>query len=285
MNRYRKPIVSVLLVLATVVLMGLTARERERVTLLEQQIVELLAPVQAVFSRAAQRARETAADLAELAQVRVENERLRGRLELVPWLEQELAQVRAENARMRRLLGFAETQPFAFIAARVIARNPDNWFSYAVLDKGAADGVSRDMAVVTYGGLVGRVVRVGQRTCTVLFILDRDSGVAVGVYRGEASGETATQVPVPQLESFGVVLGHGAQRPLLHLRIFSPDAAVKPGDSVLTSGLGGVFPAGLYVGRVEEVGWGEMGLVKWATVRPAVDFDRLSEVLIVTGAR
>lgn len=277
MGRHRKPILSVLLVLVTVTLVSLTARERERVSWLEQQAVELLAPIQATFSQGAHRVREAVVGLSELAVVRVENAELRRQLDRLPWLEQELLETRGENERLRRLLGVAESQPFSFIAARIIARNPDNWFSYAVLDKGSASGVTRDMAVVAHGGLVGRVIRVSPRTSTVLFLLDRDSGVAAGVYRPGDDDDA------PELESFGVVLGQGTQQPFLHLRLFSHEARLEPGDRVVTSGLGGIFPPGLVVGEVLDVRWDELGLAKSATVTPAVAFHRLQEVLIITG--
>lgn len=279
MGRYRKPILSLLLVLATVTLVSLTARERERVSWLEQQAVELLAPVQAAFSQTAQRVREAAAGLSELAEVRVENVALRDQLRRLPWLEQELLELRAENERLRQLVGFSQAQPFSFTAARLIARNPDNWFSYAVMDKGSRDGIARDMPVVTHGGLVGRVVRVSPRTSTVLFLVDRDSGVAARVYR------PGDQKTLTETESYGVVLGQGAQQPVLHLRIFSHEARVEPGDRVVTSGLGGVFPPGLAVGEVLAVTGDELGLSKTATVAPAVDFHRLLEVLIITDPR
>ena len=272
----RRRLLSVLLVLSTVVLMSLTARERERLTWLEEQAVELLSPIQRSFSLAASRTRAAIQDLSGLTRAQAENAALRRRLELMPKLEHELEQLRAENNRLRQLLGFAKTQPFTTIAARVVARNSDNWFSYAVLDKGARAGIERNMPVVTPEGLAGRVVRTSADTATVLFLLDRDSGVAVGIYRG-VPGEGA-----PVLTSFGVVLGRGEHGATLRLRVFAHDARIEPGDRVVTSGLGGVFPPGLLVGEVRHVDTDAFDLVPEAEVMPAVDFDRITEVLVVT---
>jgi len=271
----RRRLLSLLVVLSTVVLMSLTARERERVTWLEEQAVEVLSPIQRSFSLAASRVRGTVQDLSGLARAQVENAALRRRLEFVPQLEHELQQLRAENNRLRQLLGFSDAQPFTTIAARVVARNSDNWFSYAVLDKGARAGIERNMPVVTPEGLAGRVVRTSADTATILFLLDRDSGVAVGIYRGVPGDEA------PALKSFGVVLGQGEHGATLRLRVFAHDARIEPGDRVVTSGLGGTFPPGILVGEVHRVDAGAFDLVIEAEVMPAVDFDRITEVLVV----
>jgi rod shape-determining protein MreC len=273
----RRRLFSLILVLSTVVLMSLTARERERLTWLEEQAVEALSPIQRSFSLAASRARGAVQDLSELAGAQVENAALRRRLELLPRLEQELQQLRAENNRLRHLLGFAEAQPFTTIAARIVARNSDNWFSYAVIDKGARAGIQRNMPVLTPEGLAGRVVRTSADTATILFLLDRDSGVAVGVYRETSEAEA------PALRSFGIVLGQGEQGATLRLRVFAHDAQIEAGDLVATSGLGGVFPPGILVGEVSSVSTDAFDLAIEAEVVPAVDFDRVTEVLVVAG--
>jgi rod shape-determining protein MreC len=272
----RRRLLSLLLVLSIVVLMSLTARERERLTWLEEQAVELLSPIQRSFSLAASRVQRAVDDLSELARAQAENDDLRRRLELLPPLEHELQELRSENNRLRQLLGFSETRPFPTVAARVVARNPDNWFSYAVLDKGARAGIERNMPVVTPEGLAGRIVRTSADTATILFLLDRDSGVAVGIYR------TLPGTEAPVLKAFGVVLGQGEHGAVLRLRVFAHDVQIEPGDRVVTSGLGGVFPPGLLVGEVRQVETDAYELVTEAEVMPAVDFDRITEVLVVT---
>lgn len=205
--------------------------------------------------------------VARLEEERARLEKEAGRARL---LEAEVEELRQENARLRALLAFRSSlgdlggRP---VAATVIARNPERWFSSVTVAAGRRQGVGQYGPVLAAGGLAGRVLRVGDDTSQVLLITDPRSGVG-----GRAQRDT---------RAAGVVLGRGGRDGLLVMRFFRNDAEVRRGDLIVTSGLGEVFPPGLPVGRVVDVFSGEGGLVRYAHLAPAADLDRLSDVLIL----
>ncbi len=193
-----------------------------------------------------------------------ENDELRKRV-----LELEANEVRSraiddENQRLTSLLELQEDQLKDGIAARVAARDPSSWFSEVVVDKGELDGVDDQTVAVVPQGVVGRVVAVAEHSARVRFVLDPESAVpvmleashAVGILYGE-SGYTCT------------------------VRFLDHSVEVKEGELVLTSGLGDVYPRGLVVGRVVRNYGRTEALYQSVQVRPACEFGRLHEVLLV----
>jgi len=194
-----------------------------------------------------------------------ENQKLRAR---VARLEMGLGQIRAErgeNERLRRLLHLAERHPYELVAAHVVGRSLDRLGGSLALDKGSAEGVEANRAILTPDGLVGRVERTSRHAARVLTLLHRDCAVAARIDRSRVDG---------------VVRWEYGDQPKLDLLYVSSQEDVKPGDAVLTSGLGGIFPEGIRIGTVERVGLEPNGLTKEIVVEPAVDFRKIEEVLI-----
>ncbi len=266
LRRHKQTISAALVVAVTIAVMGLTARERERITYLEVVLLEIVAPLQGALEFVTSSVVSVSDSIAEVRTLREENRRLEEEVARLSHLLDDLEELRRENERLRDLLGFASRYPYDTLAAEVIARSPGNWFSILTIDKGSRNGVVVDLPVVTAGGLVGRIVRVTPRTSTVMLITDPKSGVGAMIRRSRDAG---------------VATGQLGSDPLLLLKMFSTKADVSPGDTVVTSGLSQIFPEGLKIGTVVEVFQGEFGLVTQATVRPAVDFDRLEEVLVI----
>jgi len=268
-SRYRKFIAAVVTLVVLVALMGLTARERETVLLLEKAFLEALAPFQAWLGNLSAGIRTGIADLQAVGRLRAENIELRAKADAYDATVHRLRELEIENERLRALLGFAERVGYESVAAEVVARSPDNWFSRLVVDRGSADGVAKDMPVVTGQGLVGRVIAVSAHVSVVQLLTDRECGVG-GL--------------VQSTRDAGIVSGQGSQSPLLSMMLFERDAVVGPGDAVVTSGYGSIYPPGLYIGEVVEVKKDTYGLVKYALIRPGVVFGRLEEVIILTNA-
>jgi rod shape-determining protein MreC len=185
-----------------------------------------------------------------------ENRRLRAELS-------ELTELRHENERLRRLLGFVEETALPSVAARVIAEDASNWFRTIEIDRGTADGLTEGLPVVNAAGLVGRVVRCTPHSARVLLITDASSAVAVLVQDQRIRG---------------VCRGQGGA---LVLDFALVQDQIQVGDGVITSGLGGVFPKGLFVGFVRSVQREQFGLFQTIEVEPAVDFAHLEEVLVL----
>lgn len=175
-----------------------------------------------------------------------------------------------ENDRLIELLGFVEDNPeYKYISARVIAKDPGSWFMQFTLNRGTNDGVLVDMAVANEYGLIGRIIEVTDNTCQVITIVDSRSAAAGVIERSRDQG---------------IVQGANdpdSTKPLCRLEFLPNDADLIPGDTVLSSSLGGIYPKGIIIGEVLEVIY-ESGTVAHALVTPSVDFRRIEEVLIIT---
>lgn len=199
-----------------------------------------------------------------------ENQLLRARLTRVQVEIDAAASEALENARLRRLLHLTERHPFELVAARVVGRSLDRLGGSLTLDKGQEDGILPNRAILTPDGLVGRVERTTARSARVLTLLHRDCALAARVERSRVDG---------------VLRWDFGDQPALNLLYISSQEDIKVGDRVVTSGLGGIFPAGLRVGTVARVGLDENGLMKEIVVRPTVDFRSLEEVLVYSPAK
>ncbi|MEW6182406.1 MAG: rod shape-determining protein MreC [Bacillota bacterium] len=179
---------------------------------------------------------------------------------------QRLQAVEQENQRLRALLNYQTTHEKSGIVAAVIGRDPDNWFSTVIINRGKVHGIIRGAVVVSPAGLIGRVLAVSDNTAEVLLITDPRSAVGSTVYE--------TQVP-------GIVRGALDTTGRLRMQYVVKDETVRKGFAVLTSNLSGVFPPGIPVGKVTGVEEEGSGLFKTVFLKTAVDLSRLDEVLVL----
>jgi len=202
-----------------------------------------------------------------------ENRALREELANLTLAYHEQTEAMAENVRLRQMLEFKEgsRNKYALSAAEVIAENNTNLQHTIVLDKGSSDGIQNDMMVINSHGLIGRVINVLPNSCEVILITDRQGTVGARVY------ETR--------ETIGVVEGRGSNTILLKMIRLAHDADIVVGDQIVTSGLDGIFSAGIPIGKVTEVVMDADGLTKEATIESFVNFYRLEEVFIVTEVK
>jgi rod shape-determining protein MreC len=185
-------------------------------------------------------------------------------------LQQQMVQLQENESELRilsALLDYARTQPEQrYAAANVIGRDSSPFLSYVIIDLGSDAGLRRDMPVVTNQGLVGSVVEVNCCAAKVRLIIDPSSAINA---RLQASRDE------------GVAVGQLAGG--LELQYLSQQAQVKPGDLVLTSGLGGAYPPGIVIGSVSAVQRLDYEVLQKASLAPGVDFNRLEIVLVITN--
>lgn len=192
-------------------------------------------------------------------------------------LERQVAELTDENVRLQEaeaqlkvvsaLLDYARANPErSYIAADVVGRDESLFLRYVLLNKGSNDGVTRDMPVITDQGLVGVVTEVTANASKVLLITDALSAVNVRLQDSRAEG---------------VITGQESGE--LRLNYISVDVEMKPGDRIITSGLGGQFPAGIVVGTVISVRKRTFDVFQEADVKSAIDFNRLETVLIIAN--
>ena len=254
------------LFLFVVVLLTSQARspDRRQVGAIGTGVLTLLMPVQAGMARIADGAERMWELYTEIGRLRVENARLRGEVEALSRKMAELREQAASAQRLERLLELRSQTAYRSLAAHVVGRDVSRWFGTLLVDRGSRDGVRRNAPVVTADGVVGRVIEVTLTTSRVLLIVDSRSAVGALVQR-----------------SRDLAVVEGRSERTLHLKYLSRTAQVEPGDLVVTSGQGGVFPKGLVVGRITRVVQEEGEYLQEAQVEPAAALDRLEEVLIL----
>lgn len=174
-----------------------------------------------------------------------------------------------ENRELRELLEIGAHSTRELLPARVISRNTSGWWRKVQLDKGSRHGVKPDLAVVSARGLVGRVISVSAHRSDVLLLIDASCRVSA------QTRETG---------AFGIVRGRGVSRrgePLCRMEFISVGVPVRPGEEVISSGLGGVYPRDIVIGRVKDVHVDTSGLYQNSDIIPAADFGFLDFVFVV----
>lgn len=174
-----------------------------------------------------------------------------------------LAGVQRENERLKALLGLKDENPRYVAAANVVSRGSKRWANTFIIDAGRAQGVEKDMAVVTPAGLVGKVARADEGYSTVLLASDVRFSVAVRIDRTRAEA---------------ILSGTGSRA--CALKYFPYDQPVQTGDVLVTSGLDGLFPEGVRAGVVSKLG-PEEGLFRSVEVMPFADASSTEEVAII----
>lgn len=198
-----------------------------------------------------------------LRNLKVENEALKRDLAAAQVAVQEQRALADRTRGLERLLDLREHLKLKTVAAEIIgaAATPD--FRTLTIDKGTRDGVRADMSVIAPAGVVGRLVVPSLRSAKVQLLIDRNAAAGAIVERTRAQG---------------VVVGGGDDR--LRMEYVSEAVDVIAGDLVVTSGIDGIYPKGFVIGRIESVERAG-GAYKRITIKPAVDFSSLEDVLVV----
>lgn len=179
----------------------------------------------------------------------------------------------AENAELRAMLDMQKTESqLDLVAASVVAKNPSNWYSTFTIQRGEKHGIQKGQAVLTANKeLVGKISRVGSDWAEVTTLLDIESGVGAMVERTKDAGI---------LEGDSSLRFQGKCR----LGYLPRDCEVEEGDYLETSGMGGVFPKGLLLGRILEVKEDTSNMSRYAIVEPSVNFGKLHQVFVLVNA-
>lgn len=151
-------------------------------------------------------------------------------------LEQRLTELEKQNQQFKQLLGYFEGSKQSAITASIIGRSADDWWQQVIIDRGTKNGIKKGFAVTGVGGLVGRVIEVTPNTSRILLVSDPTSRVGATVSRSR---------------TMGLIKGKGSQIAVMEFFEKVPD--IKPGDTVTSSPVSQLFPAGLPIGRVQSV--------------------------------
>lgn len=199
--------------------------------------------------------------------LQAENEELKKKNSELEQALREFEIVKSENDTLKEYMNLKEKyKSYSTIPAYVINRDIGNYSNTIVINAGEKDGIKEDMTVIADEGLVGHVISTTEHTAKVQTIVDT---------------ATAVTSTISTTKDTIVVQGTLDDTTLLKATYIPTEASVLQGDSVETSGLGGIYPKGIHIGTIKEVFNTKNPTDRYATVEPAVDFSKLATVLVI----
>lgn len=235
-----------------------------RVDPVEVLLLEVMHPLQLGMTAVSRGAARLWDEYIALWSLRQQNEDLRRRLADVEDLSRRATELDLTNRRLEKLLELKEGWAQSAVAARVVGRSPSSVVRTIVLDKGEANGVARGMAVLAPDGVVGQVVAVSTHAARVMLVSDPNSGVDILVQRSRVQG-----------------IASGSAENGCGLKYIQRGSDIAVGDSVITSGLDGIFPKGQPVGIVTRVDSRESRMFQEVEVKLSADLTKVEEVVVV----
>lgn len=201
-----------------------------------------------------------------------EYDELLAELEKYKAKDQQYDEILQENDRLRDIINEgARYSEYEYVVGRVTVSKTSTYIDNYTINRGSADGIRKDMVVVAQGGLAGRIISVSEHYCVMMSILDSRSAVPAIIERTRDTGVVKGYSSAGQIQS---------QCTMTYLPF---ELKSTPGDVVKTSGNDDVFPKGIHIGSVIEITTGNTTLGSTAKILPAVDFEHLEYVLIITG--
>lgn len=226
----------------------------------------ITAPISLFFSNSSGKTSNFVSGIFSIGKLQKENAELKDNINKLQAEVAQLNESKKENEKLKLDLGFTATHNFSYLGAEVLAFDPSNVRGMVTINKGKRDGLAVGMAAISDGFLAGRISEVTETTAKVQLITDPTSAIPVtlqsidtnGLAKGEIGGGLSMQ-KIPQGE------------------------AIKEGDVVVTSGLGGDIPKGLILGKVDKITRQENSLFVDANVRPSADLGNLLRLIIIKG--
>lgn len=207
-------------------------------------------------------------DISRYTALKNENDRLKSTISVLTAQLAAFKEDVAENDRLRALLNFKKASSYSLIVARVVGRSPSVSEEIILIDKGSNEGLAPDMPVITISGLAGRINKTSRDVSWVTLVNDPN-------FRASCIARRSREP--------GLLQGRGGA--LCVMGYLPDDADIVPGDEIITSGLGGIFPKGLSVGRVIKVYDKAGQRFKQALVKPDVNLRLIEEVLIIADKK
>ncbi|VEF47471.1 rod shape-determining protein MreC [Bacillus freudenreichii] len=269
----KRLIILLIAIIVLVSLIGFSLRERENISRPEQFVKDIVGFGQSLVAKPAHKFAAFFENINDLQNTYTENKKLKARLEGLAKLEKEIADLKKDNKELREVLDKKEDlRSFTPIQATVIGRTPDRWYEQIIIDRGKKSGIKPDMAVITSKGLIGKVVSTSEMTSTIELLSSDNVRYRV-----------AAEIQIKGKKSvYGLIDGYDKEKKMLLMKDLPIDQEkLKPGQSVVTSGLGGIFPKGMDVGTVKELTLDQFGLTQTAYVKPSADFYDFEHVMVV----
>ncbi len=259
-----------LVIVISLVVMNLTAAQRSNITFVEKIIRDTYVPLQSGVSSFRSNWDRRTAVFNDKSQLQQQIKLLEEKNNQLALENQALQEYKQESFRLHKMLNFynANRENYDLLPAHLIARSPNNWYESITIGRGSRQGVQKGMPVISPSGLVGRVESVSENSAQVSLITDREMAVGAIIQKTR--------------ETNGIVegLGDSDQLRMINIPYYSK---INEGDRIVSSGLSTIYPPGINIGTVTEVTPEPNGLLLTAMIKPAVDFNKLEEVFVITS--
>ena len=257
----------VITIIILILLVILTNTENSNLSFVENLASKLVMPVQNGLTYVKNKASGNTTFFKDMSTLKEENQKLKEENSKLEQANRELEAIKSENETLKQYLNLTEKySDYEVAAATVITRDITNYSNTIVIHRGKADGIEEKMTVIADKGLVGYVISVTQNTAKIQTIIDSAS---------------ATSCLLGTSRDSIVCKGMLEDKKNLRATYISTDANVAEGDSVETSGLGGIYPKGIYIGTVKKVENTKNKTDRYALVEVAVDFQKLETVAVI----
>ncbi|MSN24420.1 MAG: rod shape-determining protein MreC [Geobacter sp.] len=263
-KKYLYALLSAVGIFSALIIFTLNVPHNREANTIERLVLNVMTPILQPVYRLSGVIEDVWDGYVRLIDVHRENLQLRENIRVLNERVREGDEAKLANQRLSRLLDMKKTIKLPTLAAEVVGEDVTPWFRTFILNRGSSSGVREGMAVIAADGIVGQIVKVAASNSRVVLLTDHASGIAATIQRSRARG---------------VVKGKSEM--LCTLEFTTREEDVKVGDSVISSGIGGVFQKGLPIGEVTMVKRGEYGIFQTVTIRPAVNLAHLEDVLIV----
>ena len=269
----KRLLVVIFVVISVLCIIFFAAISRFNTPLAHAIVINVLAPFQSVTSAVSGKISAFGDYVHDVFYVYDQNRELKAENDDLKSKVTRAAELESENARLRQLLNYRTNTPqFDLLPATVIGRNSSTWSNHIIINRGSNDGVDKNMTVVTPDGLVGTIHEAYPAYSEVELITDPRSAVGAIVQRADS-------------RLAGVVKGTADSSSAINMTNIPQNANIVEGDIIVTSGFGGMYPKGIVIGTVTSLKNDIGGLLQYAVLYPAVDFQKLEDVAVITNYR
>ena len=268
MYRKKTAIIGIAITVAVLILLVFFSNVKSgSLSYIENAFSSIVMPLQSGYTYLKNKISGNSSFFTNMDSLKAENEELKTKNSE---LEQELRQLeilKAENETMKEYLGLTEKYSnFKTVPAYIISKDISNYSSTFVINVGRKDGIKENMTVIADKGLVGYVISVTDTTSKIQTIIDTSSSVTANLTNSEDS----------------IICRGSLNNGRLKATYIPTNADIAEGDMIETSGMGGIYPKGIMIGTVKGVESTQNILDRYAWVEPAVDFEKLETVLVIT---
>lgn len=255
--------------IAILITMGLSALPNSKVNYVSDVFSTILSPFQRFIDYSGVKINNFFAHFDDIDRLRAENEVLKKKLDEYENKVENLQELEQKNKELKEALDikdqYTNMKP---VVANIIAKDMGNWFNIFTIDRGKKDSISNDYPVITSKGLVGRVMEADILSSKIISLIDEDFSVSA---RLSKTNDIMVVKGDAKLKDEGLCI----------MEYIPQDLDLSSGDKVETSGIGGIYPKGITIGKVLEVRQKTNELDRYAIIKPSVDFKRLEEVIVL----